>query len=51
MPTDQGEKQLISMFRGDIIQGVTIVHWKNYVLYLYSLKTEKAAKVMNDKRT
>ena len=33
------------------VQGVTIVHWKNYLLYLYSLKTENAAEVVNDKRT
>ena len=54
MPTDQGEKQFISIFRGDIlnhVQEVIITHWKNYLLYLYSLKTENAAEVVNDKRT
>ncbi len=54
MSTDQGEKQFISIFRGDIlnhVQEVIITHWKNYLLYLYLLKTEKAAEVVNDKRT
>ena len=31
--------------------GVIITHWKNYLLYLYSLKTGNATEVVNDNRT